>query len=472
MRSAHTVEQIRAAEAPLLADGVPLMARASTALAVAVSKKLPYVYGARVVLLVGGGNNGADALWAGVWLRRRGAAVTAVLAGDAEPVALQAFRDAGGRISTADALVGADAIVDGLVGIGARGALRDEAAALAKAAEDAIGWVIAVDVPSGVDADTGAVTGAAVTADLTVTFGSLKPGLLIARGLVGDLQLVDIGLDLPAAAVQALEAVDVAHLLPHADAAHDKFSRGVLGIAAGSQTYTGAAVLSVTSAIRAGAGMVRFAGAPHAAEQVRAHAPEAVVTEAVGSDVTGVGRVQAWVIGPGLGTDDTAAQTIEAVLREDVPVLVDADALTVCAQHPAWLKRDAPTLLTPHDREFARFGDDVGSDRLGAARNLARQHAVHVLLKGDATVIAAPGGEVRINTTGSPLLATAGSGDVLSGAIGALLAQGLTTMDAASVGAYLHGRAAALSAGAATTSASQLVAAWQDAVSEVRRGDC
>jgi hydroxyethylthiazole kinase-like uncharacterized protein yjeF len=231
-------------------------------------------------------------------------------------------------------------------------------------------------------------------------------------------------------------------------------------------------VLAVTSAIRAGAGMVRFAGAPHAAEQVRSHAPEAVVTEAEGVDVVKAGRVQAWVVGPGLGTDDRAAQAVEAVLGQDVPVLVDADALTLCAQHPEWLKRDAPTVLTPHDREFARFGSDVGHDRIGAARALARQQGVHVLLKGDATVIASPNGGVRINTTGSALLATAGSGDVLSGAIGALLAQGLDADDAASVGAYLHGRAASRSAGHATTSASQLVLAWQDAVDEVRGGHC
>jgi hydroxyethylthiazole kinase-like uncharacterized protein yjeF len=470
VRAAHTVEQIRAAERPLLDGGVPLMERASTALAIAASRKLPYVYGARVVLLVGGGNNGADALWAGAWLRRRGVAVAAVLAADPEPQALAAFRAVGGQISTADAIAGADAVVDGLVGIGAKGALRAEAAALAAAANDADGWVIAVDVPSGVDADTGAVQGTAIRADLTVTFGSLKPGLLMAREHIGDLQLVDVGLDLPDAAVRALDPDDVARLLPTSDRVHDKYSRGVVGVAAGSPTYTGAAVLAVTAAVRAGAGMVRFAGAEHAAEQVRTHAPEAVVTEACGADVVDVGRVQAWVLGPGLGTDGVAAETVRAVLRQELPVLVDADALTLAAQHPEWLNRSAPTLLTPHDREFARFGTDVGSDRIGAARQLAARLDVHVLLKGDATVIAAPDGQVLVNETGSPVLATAGSGDVLSGGIGALLAQGLDMLHAAGVGAYLHGRAGVLSAGAATTSASQLVATWQDAVSEARAG--
>ena len=138
------------------------------------------------------------------------------------------------------------------------------------------------------------------------------------------------------------------------------------------------------------------------------------------------GRVQAWVVGPGLGTDDRAAAIVEAVLGEDVPVLVDADALTVCARHPEWLRRrTAPTLLTPHDREFARFGAEVGADRVAAARALAADLGVTVLLKGDATVVADPDGRVRVNPTGTPALATAGTGDVLSGGCGALLAQGL-----------------------------------------------
>lgn len=466
MIAAHTVAQVRAAEEPLLAAGVPLMARASTGLAVAVARRLPFVYGARVALLVGAGNNGADALWAGTWLARRGAAVVAVLAGEPVQDALQALLRAGGRVGGPEALAGADVTLDGLVGIGGRGALREQAAGLVARVE---GLTVAVDVPSGVDADTGAVAGAAVRADLTVTFGSAKPGLLLARDHVGALELVPVGLDLPPAPVEALEAADVARLLPSAARVSDKYSRGVLGVAAGSQTYTGAAVLSVGAAVRAGAGMVRFAGPAHAAEQVRSRWPEAVVTEASGADVVGAGRVQAWVVGPGLGTDDAAAAAVEAVLAQDVPVLVDADALTLCAQHPEWLRgRTAPTLLTPHDREFARFGSEVGADRVGAARRLAGELGVHVLLKGDATVVAGPDGPVRVNTTGSVVLATAGSGDVLSGGAGALLAQGLDVLDAASVGAWLHGRAGSLSAAGAATSASLVLEAWPAAVREAR----
>ena len=463
--------QVRDAEAALMAtlpDGA-LMQRAAMGLAVACAGRLGTTYGARVVLLVGSGNNGADALWAGALLARRGAQVTAVLAGAAVPDALAALRRAGGRVGGAAALDDADLVVDGLVGIGGRGPLRPAAAALAVAGPH----VVAVDVPSGVDADTGAVDGTAVRAALTVTFGTLKPGLVVGAGRAhaGTVHLVGIGLALPAAPVELLDAVCVALLLPVAAGRSDKYSRGVLGVAAGSQTYPGAAVLAVGAAIRAGAGMVRFVGAPHAAEQVRLRWPEAVVTEAGGPQVVDAGRVQAWVVGPGLGTDATATAAVQAVLGQDVPVLVDADALTVCAQHPGWLRdRPGPTLLTPHDREFERFGRPVGQDRIGAARALAADLGVHVLLKGDATIVVGPDGPARVNDTGSPDLATAGSGDVLSGGVGALLAQGIGPLDAGSAGAWLHGRAGSLSARGAPTSASLLLEAWRDAVREARAG--
>ena len=463
---AHTVAQVRQAEDRLRATLPPgtLLQRAATGLAVACAERLGRVYGSRVLLLVGSGDNGADALHAGARLARRGAGVTAVLA--AEPVAdaLAAFRVAGGRIGDVGP---ADLVVDGLVGIGGRGALRPAAAALAAQVVGAD--VVAVDLPSGVDADTGEVAGAAVRADLTLVFGTCKPGLLVGAGRVaaGRVELVDIGLgpELPAAPVELLEDVDVARRLPRGTASSDKYTRGVVGLAAGSQTYPGAAVLSVGAALAAGAGMVRFAGAPHAAEQVRSRWPEAVVTEHEAQDVTRAGRVQAWVVGPGLGTDDRAAATVEAVLAADVPVLVDADALTVCASHPEWLRRrTAETLLTPHDREFERFGTPVTADRVGSARRLAAELGVTVLLKGDASVVTGPDGPARVNGTGSPALATAGSGDVLSGGCGALLAQGLGARDAGSVGAHLHGLAGRRASRGVHVPASAVLAHWADAV--------
>ncbi len=380
MISAHTVAQVRAAEDRLRAGLPPgtLVQRAATALAVACAERLGRVYGSRVLLLVGRGDNGADALHAGALLARRGAAVSAVLLGDPGADALVALRAAGGRVVPAPGP--ADLVVDGLVGIGGRGALRPDAAALA--AQVADDDVVAVDLPSGVDADTGEVAGAVVRAELTLVFGTCKPGLLVGAGRVaaGRVELVDIGLgpELPAAPVEQLQDADAARLLPHGHAGSDKYARGVVGVVAGSQTYPGAAVLCTGSAATAGAGMVRFAGAPHAAEQVRLRWPETVVTDLEGADVVAAGRVQAWVVGPGLGTDGAAAAAVEAVLAQDVPVLVDADALTVCAQHPGWLRRrTAPTLLTPHDREFERFGSagDRGPRRqCPPARRRPRRH--------------------------------------------------------------------------------------------------
>jgi hydroxyethylthiazole kinase-like uncharacterized protein yjeF len=472
--SAHTVAQVRAAEHALRAElpAGTLMQRAAEGLAVACARRLDRVYGSRVVLLVGAGDNGADALWAGARLARRGARVIAVLVGEPRADALAALHGAGGRTGTPADLDRADLVVDGLVGIGGRGPLREAAAVLAERCRGRD--VVAVDLPSGVDADTGVVEGVAVRALCTVTFGTHKPGLLVGAGRehAGEVEVVDIGLGpwLPDAEVEALHDADVAALLPVAGSGSDKYTRGVVGVAAGSPQYTGAAVLAVGAAVRAGAGMVRFAGAPHSAEQVRSRWPEVVVTEAEGAKVVDAGRVQAWVVGPGLGTDATAAETVEAVLAQDVPVLVDADGLTVLAQHPQWLRdRSAPTLLTPHDRELARFGSDVGADRIAAARGLAHELGVTVLLKGDATVVAGPDGPVHVNRTGTPALATAGTGDVLSGGCGTLLAGGLSPLDAGSVGAHLHGLAAALAARGAPTSASAVLEAWPDAVRAARR---
>jgi len=501
VRAAHPVAQVRTAEAELMA-GLPagaLMARAAAGLARRCAALLPRLYGARVVLLVGAGNNGADALWAGAALAGRGARVDALLVADADAAALAALQRAGGRVTPAgtpgDPLLGAaDLVVDGLVGIGSRGALREPAARLATRVNERSALVVAVDVPSGVDADTGAVGGAAVRADVTVTFGTRKPGLLVSPGAsyAGSVELVDIGLapHLPPADVAVLDADDVAAQLPTPAPESSKYTRGVLGIVAGSDVYTGAAVLATGGALRAGAGMVRLVSVAHPAELVRARWPEAVVTVvragksgsvADPQAVLGAGRVQAWVVGPGLGTDADAASVVEAVLGSDVPVVVDADGLTILSRHPDWLRRrQAPTLLTPHAGEFARLtgadADSTEQDRVGAARAAAADLGVTLLLKGTTTVVADPGGTVRVNPTGTSWLATAGSGDVLSGACGALLAGGLGPLDAGSVGAFLHGLAGRLACSGegdeqaeSPVVAQDLVEAWAQAVRAVRR---
>ncbi|MGH8889556.1 MAG: NAD(P)H-hydrate dehydratase, partial [Acidothermaceae bacterium] len=393
-------------------------------------------------------------------LARRGAAVSAILLGDrAHAGGLAALRTAGGRVADPAVLGGADLVIDGITGIGGSGGLRDAAvAAVAQISSSAI--VVAVDVPSGVDADTGEVAGAAVRAAATVTFGTWKPGLLVDPGAsyAGAVECVDIGLSrfLPNGLVSALQSIDVGALLPVPDAESDKYRRGVLGIVAGSRTYTGAAVLATGGALRTGVGMVRFASVAHPAELVRARWPEAVATVLPddGAGVLDVGRVQAWVVGPGIGTDDVAESLVEQVLSADVPVVVDADGLTILGRNRELLQaRTSPTLVTPHAGELARLlgledstRSDIEARRLHYASTAAAELGVTVLLKGSTTVVCTPDGAARVNPTGTAWLATAGSGDVLSGITGALSAAGLAPFDAASCASYLHGAAARLAA--------------------------
>jgi hydroxyethylthiazole kinase-like uncharacterized protein yjeF len=422
-----------------------------------------------VLLLVGSGDNGGDALYAGARLAGRGAAVEALLvSGTAHQDGLAAFRDSGGRIVTA-VPSRLDLVLDGITGIGGRGALRPEAARLAAAAALTGATVVAVDLPSGVDADTGSVSGEAVLADLTVTFGCYKPGLLVGAGAArsGLVELVDIGLApyLPAPVFAAPELADVAGWWRSPVSGDDKYSRGVVGIVTGSGAYPGAAVLSTGSALHGPIGMVRYAGP--AAPAVRAAHPEVVVTETVAE----AGRVQAWAVGSGLGTSAEAAEVVRVVLATDLPVLVDADAITVLAEHPDWIRnRTAPTLLTPHDREFARLFGPVGEDRLGSAQDAAARFGVTVLLKGDRTVVAAPDGRAYLNSTGSPALATAGSGDVLTGLGGSLLASGLPALEAGSAAAFAHGLAGRLAAEDGPVSASGVLAALRPAIKRLKSG--
>ena len=450
MRRAFDVATVRDAEAGLMAvlpEGA-LMQRAATGLARVCAALLGSVYGARVVLLVGSGDNGGDALYAGARLAARGARVDAVLLGSTTHEAgLAALLRAGGRRTDDPRVIhAADLVVDGITGIGGRGGLRDHAAAVVGDLPHDLP-VVAVDVPSGVDADSGEVTGPAVRADVTVTFGAYKPGLLVDPGAehAGVVELVEIGLDLPDdAPVEALQAHDVARLLPHAPAESDKYSRGVVGVAAGSDQYTGAAVLCTGGAVRSGAGMVRYVGADAPTALVRARWPEVVVGE---------GRVQAWAVGSGGGGD--AKGHLARAFLDDVPVVVDADALGALDGPEA---RRAPALLTPHAGELARLlgveRDEVEARRLEHACRAARELDAVVLLKGSTTVIARPDGRVRVNPTGTPALATAGTGDVLAGVAGAMLAGGLDAFDAGSVAAWLHGLAGRLAAeGRATVSA-------------------
>ncbi|MFG2722213.1 NAD(P)H-hydrate dehydratase [Streptomyces sp. NPDC048416] len=471
MRTAYDVTTVRAAEAELMAH-LPehaLMQRAAAGLAAACADMLGRVYGARVVLLVGSGDNGGDALYAGARLARRGARVDAVLLSPdrTHPEGLAALRRAGGRVADDpfEVLASIDLVLDGITGIGGHGGLRPEAVPLARAARGSGALVVAVDLPSGVDAGTGEVAGEALRADVTVTFGAYKPGLLIdpAREYAGAVRLIPIGLDLPSVPdVEALQHADVADLLPTPSGESDKYRRGVVGVVAGSARYPGAAVLAVAGALRGGAGAVRYVGP--GGDAVLARFPETLVSDGPPAKA---GRVQAWVVGPGLGEDE--GQGVADVLASDVPVLVDADGLR--GLDPRTVRaRSAETLLTPHAGEAAALlgvaRERVEAERLASVRELAERFGATVLLKGSTTLVASADGPVRANATGTPWLATAGSGDVLSGLAGSLLAAGLRAVDAGSAGAYLHGLAGRRAAGGAPTTAyavaEALPAAWQD----------
>lgn len=475
MRYYYTAEQIQAAEAPLLSalpDGA-LMRRAASGLANAIATELRRrtsgVAGRRICAVIGSGNNGGDALWAAAFLRRRGVAASAVLLRPehTHAHALRAFRSAGGCVVAA-VPSDTDLVIDGVVGISGQGPLRPAAAEVFAKVESAGIPVVAVDVPSGVDVTTGSIHGPAVRAALTVTFGGLKPVHAFAD--CGRTDLVDIGLDLPATDLMGLDAADVAGHWPIPGPRDDKYTQGVVGVLAGSGQYPGAAILCTGAAVAATSGMVRYAGT--AAADVVSHWPEVVIAPSAPA----AGRVQAWVVGPGLGTDEAALMALTFALNSDVPVIVDADGLTVLAAHPHLVTaRAAPTVLTPHAGEYARLaGEPVGEDRVAAARRLAATFGATVLLKGNVTVIAGAGPRppVFLNPAGGSWAATAGSGDVLSGIIGALLAAGLAPVDAAACAAFVHARAANASAAdpgpvSVPTSASRILSHIRHAIAHL-----
>lgn len=488
---AWRVADIRAAEQALMATLAPgtLMARAAAGLArrcvELISGRFGAVYGRSVLLLVGAGDNGGDALYAGAMLARRGCTVRAMLFDPdrAHGGGLAALRVAGGRV--VDAVPSTvDLAMDGIVGIGGRGPLRPAAAAVVKslspvrATDAGRPIVVAVDLPSGVEADTGEVNGSsdageAIAADVTVAFGCLKPALVVgaAAGLAGLVDVVDIGLRQwlrGDPALRVATGATVASWWPRAGARSDKYTRGVIGVATGSSTYTGAAILSVGGASAGPTGLVRYAGG--AAELVRALHPAVIAS----GRVADAGRVQAWVCGSGLGTDARALAELRAVLAAPVPICLDADALTMLAdiRTPDTAEllraRTAPLVITPHDREYARLaGAAPTGDRVESALSLAAKMRATVLLKGDRTVVAGPSGSVWVNPTGSPALATGGTGDVLAGLLGSLLAAGLPADRAATAAAYVHGLAGRAAARGGPVTADLVAAALRPVLADL-----
>ena len=311
--------------------------------------------------------------------------------------------------------------------------------------------VLAVDVPSGVDALTGDIAGDVLAATRTVTFAALKPGLLMPPGsaLAGELELADIGLDIGWARANLVQAADVAGWWPERDEYAHKW-RSAVRVIAGSSTMTGAPRLVAHAAMRSGAGMVHLS----IPGMTLAEAPIEIVQRPLPSTswadaaLASLDRFHAIVVGPGLGrSDDTAANIRKLVVEAPLPMVIDGDglfALGWSSEGAATLlrRRRVPTILTPHDGEYALLsGSQPGADRMVAARRLAADSGCTVLLKGAATIIADPSGAALVVTAGDARLATAGTGDVLSGIIGALLASGMKPLQAAAAGAWLHGQA-------------------------------
>jgi hydroxyethylthiazole kinase-like uncharacterized protein yjeF len=435
------------------------------------------VYGRRVLAVCGPGDNGGDALFAAALLAGRGATVS-ILAIDPDRLHHSGFtaaKAAGARFTTTvpDDI---DLVIEGIIGIGGKPPLREPAAAIvARLNERREGRpiVVAVDIPAGVDVDTGAVDGVALRADVTVTFGCLKPALAVgpAAPLAGQVDLVDIGLQPYLRGDPVFRVADLADIsdwIPRPDAASDKYTRGVVGLAVGSAAFPGAAVLATAGALAGPAGFVRYAGSAKAS--VHQAYPEVVLADRAGD----AGRVQAWVCGSGLGTDDWGQGELRSVLNAPVAACLDADAITMLvdgSMAPLLRKRDAPIVLTPHDREFARLaGYAPGSDRVASALQLAAWVQATVLLKGDRTIVANPGGQAWVNPTGTAALATAGSGDVLAGLIGSLLAAGLSADHAAVAGAYLHGLAGRAAERDGQPTASTIATALRELMGELFRG--
>jgi len=424
-----------------------LVARAGGAVARGARRLLGGTYGRRVVIVCGKGNNGADGRVAGQLLAGWGARIDRFDLGALDHAAL-------GR-----ALERADLAVDAMFGTGFRGALDGDAARAADALNRAACPVLAVDIPSGVDGLTGAVQGPAVEAVATVCFVALKPGLVLFPGasLAGDIDIADIGIDpnTPPPSLGLTAEADVAAWLPARPPESHKWSVGALYVVGGSQGMTGAVMLAARAALRTGAGMV-VAGLPGEAA-VRASGGEVITRslpatssgaldeEAAKDVLDGLDRFRALVVGPGLGRSAATVAAVRRLVAEaPVPLVLDADGLNALDGDTDLLAaRPAATIVTPHTGEYSRLaGDGVGEDRVAAARRLAERAGAVVLLKGSRTVVSDPTGRAAVNATGGPWLATAGTGDVLSGIVGALAAMGLPAFRATTAGAWLHGRAA------------------------------
>ncbi|MFT0846520.1 NAD(P)H-hydrate epimerase [Actinomycetaceae bacterium L2_0104] len=487
MLRAYRSDDVRAAESPLLEAGVPLMERAAYALAQEVigrrRRQGAGMAGTRVLALVGSGNNGGDALFAAARLAKRGMSARALICGVPHAAGVVAAERAGVEIVSAssDAREAAELAanlgqaahvwIDGLIGIGARGPLREPHASVVRALNEtrrraaAEPLSIAVDVPSGIGVDDGVVSGEVFRADVTVTMGAIKPGLLLdpGRRYAGEIVDVPLGLEahLPAEpALLSLGGADIADLWDFPGPDSHKYTRGVVGLMTGSPRYSGAALLTSDAALAGGCGMVRYAGPRPLTDLVISRHPEVLGD---------MGRVQAWVLGSGVDMDNAeaaseVARRLEESIAQGIPVVLDAGAISLVND----LDVPSTVVLTPHAGELAQLlaargeamtREEIGAAPARAARLAATLTGATVLLKGSVDVACAPDDPLYAQGGAPAWRATAGAGDVLAGLLGAMLAawgdelaelgkgRGIPARLAAGA-SYLHGRAAALASGA------------------------
>lgn len=424
---------MRAADAAALDivdDQEIFIRRAGYCVAVAAKQMMGGTYGRRVCIIVGKGHNGDDGRVAASWLSQWGAQIRYIDAHDAGAVFIDPRS--------------ADLVIDAAYGIGFHATWSPPIVMDVP--------VLAVDIPSGLDATTGTIAGGVLVADRTVTFAAVKTGMLFGDGpsVCGEIDVVDVGIDPPADLhTHLVESFDIAHWIPVRDRGAHKWHHSVR-VVAGSPGMAGAASLVSASAMRAGAGIVHLSwrgdkdSVLPPTEVVGHVLPHEQWARYIASDIH---RFTCLVLGPGLGRGDDVGVEVRAVLREcDVPTVVDGDGLVAAVDpsggHSVFLGRTAPTVLTPHDGEFAMLGGDVHNlDRIAATCELATKTQCVVVRKGPTTIVSSPVGDVFLSTSGDERLATAGSGDVLAGVIGACIARGLDPFLAAAAGAHIHGLA-------------------------------
>ncbi|MHB8846732.1 MAG: NAD(P)H-hydrate dehydratase [Nitrospirota bacterium] len=483
-----TAQQIRNIDRRAMREfGIPgpvLMENAASAIASEMERFLDGLEGVKVGILCGKGNNGGDGLALARRLRVRGIPVRvallapfAGLAGEAK-LNLSILRKTDVEIvpnaapgAIAELIDWSDVLVDALLGVGLSSPLKGAYAAAVELINMSGRPVVAVDIPTGINADTGEVMGSAVRADLTVTMVLPKRGLVLAPGssFAGTVKVADIGI--PSEVVEK-EPIDLlmfgkglAHgLMSERDRDAHKGDFGHLMVIAGSLGKAGAAVMAARGALRSGCGLVSVATPVSLVPIIQHQLAEAMCVPAgesidgtlgIGSEeelLKASGRMRAVAMGPGLSTHYETVQVVKnLVQRMEVPLVIDADALNALAGSADILaKAKAPVIVTPHPGEMARLlgisADDVQRDRIGSAKGFAEEYDLTVVLKGAGTVIATPDGDAFINVTGNPGMATGGTGDVLAGMIGSLLAQGYGPTEAACLGVYLHGYAGDLAA--------------------------